>query len=107
MITWYTDTEMAIFFESEKPKIEFRYPSPDLSDEENEKINEKPFLLKNDVRVTLYDLKKKQCYSFSIDAGYTWDGASIPWVAWRIIGSKTDSRFAIPSFVHDQCFVFE
>ena len=101
MLHWYGDANMAIFFESEKPKIEFRYPSPDLSDEENEKINEKPFLLKNDVRVTLYDLKKKQCYSFSIDAGYTWDGASIPWVAWRIIGSKTDSRFAIPSFVHD------
>lgn len=30
-----------------------------------------------------------------------WDGASIPWFAWRIIGAKTDSRFAIPSLIHD------
>ena len=38
---------------------------------------------------------------FTIDKGYRWDGATIPRFAWRIIGSKTDSKFLIPSMIHD------
>lgn len=100
MIKWYDDKEYAIFF-SEKPDIEFRYPSPDLSDEENKKIVKKPFLNKNEVKICLFDLTNKKRYCFTAKQNYTWDGASIPWFAWRIIGAKTDSRFAIPSLVHD------
>lgn len=100
MIKWYEDKELVIFF-SEKPDAIIRYPSPDLSDEENDDIVKKPFLNKNEVKVFLFDLTKSQRYGFTIKKDYTWDGASIPWIAWRIIGAKTDNRFLIPSLVHD------
>ena len=32
---------------------------------------------------------------------YTWDGASIPSLCWRIIGKPLDPRFALASLVHD------
>lgn len=100
MIKWYEDKEIVIFF-SEKPDAVVRYPSPDLSDKENGDIVKKPFLNKNEVKVFLFDLIKNQRYGFTIKKDYTWDGASIPWIAWRIIGAKTDNRFLIPSLVHD------
>ena len=100
MIKWYGDDNLAIFF-SPKPDVVVRYPSPDLTDEENKAIKEKPFLNKKRISVTLFDLKKNERYGFTAKEGYTWDGASIPCLFWRIIGSKTDNRFLIPSLVHD------
>ena len=32
---------------------------------------------------------------------YTWDGASIPSLCWRLIGKPLDPRFALASLVHD------
>jgi hypothetical protein len=37
----------------------------------------------------------------SVPRYYTWDGASIPWLCWRIIGKPLDPRFALASLVHD------
>ena len=59
-----------------------------------------PFELKNDVIVTIYsDFTQK--FSFRIAKGYIWNGADIPRILWRIIGSKTDNAFLIASMVHD------
>ena len=44
---------------------------------------------------------KKIIYNFSIPKGYCYDGASIPRLFWRVIGSNTDNRFLIPALVHD------
>ena len=40
-------------------------------------------------------------YSFTIPKGYCWDGATIPRIFWRLIGSKTDPAFLIASMIHD------
>ncbi len=37
----------------------------------------------------------------SVPRYYTWDGASIPPLCWRIIGKPLDPRFALASLVHD------
>ena len=37
----------------------------------------------------------------SIGRGYTWDGASIPWWVWWIIGRPMEPRFALASLAHD------
>lgn len=100
-IKWYDDKNIAVFF-SVKPDVGILYPSPDLSDEENEAIEQKPFICRNKVKVALFDLKTGRRFVFTIEAGYRWDGASIPWIFWRIIGSKTDNRFLIPSLIHDK-----
>ena len=36
-----------------------------------------------------------------IEEGYKWDGASIPWIFWRIIGSPFLPQFRKASLVHD------
>lgn len=37
----------------------------------------------------------------SVSRYYTWDGASIPSLCWRLIGKPLDPRFALASLVHD------
>ena len=37
----------------------------------------------------------------SVPALYRWDGASIPWWCWWIIGHPKNPRFALASLVHD------
>ena len=97
---WYADKDLAIFF-SQKPDVDFRVIEPEMSKEEKDDIAEKPFLNKKELIVVLFDLRRSCRYSFKIKEGFTWDGASIPRFAWRIIGAKTDARFLIPSMVHD------
>ena len=97
---WYADDDMAIFF-SRKPDVCFRVIEPEMPKEEKDDIAEKPFLNKKEVTIVLFDLKRNRRYSFTAKEGYTWDGATIPRLCWRVIGAKTDPRFLIPSMVHD------
>ncbi len=97
---WYNDDDLAIYF-SHKPDVGFRVIEPKMSKEEKDDIAKKPFLNKKDIAVVLFDLKRNSRYAFSIKRGYTWDGATIPRFAWRVIGAKTDPRFLIPSMIHD------
>ena len=97
---WYADKDMAIYF-SEEPDVDFRVIKPYMTKEEKDDIAEKPFLNKKEIIAVLFDLRRNQRYSFKIQKGFVWDGASIPRFAWRIIGAKTDPRFLIPSMVHD------
>lgn len=100
MIKWYDDENMAIFF-SEKPDPDVLFPTPEMSDEEKKDVSEMPFLHKKQITITLFDKTKAKKYQFRNKPNYRWDGASIPRMFWRLIGAKTDSRFLIPSFVHD------
>lgn len=109
MIKWYADSDVAIFF-SEKPDLTVRFPEPGMSANQVKDINKKPFLNKKEIEIILFDLKISKRYKFTAKKNYTWDGASIPTLFWRIIGSKSDNRFLIPSLVHDllcenHCFV--
>lgn len=100
MITWYSDNDITILF-SEMPQPCIRFASPEMSDTEKKNVRLYPFLNRKDLGVELIDKKHDRVYSFTIPKGYKWDGASIPRLFWRLIGSKTDSAFLIPSLVHD------
>lgn len=99
MIEWYNDGEIGIYF-SITPHVDMRYPIPYMCDEEKKEIEAKPFINLKKLEVKLVDFEENK-YKFSIPANYTWDGASIPRMFWRLIGSKTDPRFLIPSLIHD------
>lgn len=96
-ICWYKDQNLAIYF-SDIPKISLRFLMPSCNDDG---IYEKPFKLDNFIDIWLVDYCNEKEYFFSISSGYTWDGASIPRFFWRLIGTKTDPRFLIPSMIHD------
>lgn len=100
MIRWYEDEEMCIQF-SETPHVDIRYATPSSTKTETIDINKKPFISKKALTVKVIDYLEPETYTFDIEADYTWDGASIPRVFWRLIGAKTDPRFLIPSMIHD------
>lgn len=99
-IEWYRDNEIEIYFEPE-PCVSMRVITPSTSDAEKKSIARYPFLNKRALRVELHDNNKHKLYKFTIPKRYTWDGASIPRVFWRLIGAKTDPRFLVPSMIHD------
>lgn len=64
-----------------------------------------PFELGNSVNVEIKTTKRS--FDFQIYNGYTWNGADIPRVFWRIIGSRTDNDFLIASMIHDYLLEFK
>ena len=100
MITWYFDEETVILFDR-VPNVTMRYVTPFITEEEKKEINKKPFINLTELKVVLKDLEVQETYEFTIPKEYCWDGASIPRAFWRLIGSKTDNRFLIPSLIHD------
>ena len=59
-----------------------------MSKAEIKAAKKKPLYLKNTVEVCLIDKVKNKTYTFMINAGYDYDGASIARIFWRLIGSK-------------------
>lgn len=100
MKKWYDDGKIGIYF-SHTPNVAIRYATPGMSEEEKADITKKPFINKTELKVRLKNYKTGLVHIFTIPRGYTWDGATIPRVFWPLIGSKTDSRFLIPSMIHD------
>ena len=100
MIKWYEDEEIGIFFDR-IPNLNVQYTMPWMSAEEVKKINKKPFINNKKLEVKIIDFINSETYKFTIEEGYTWDGATIPRMFWRLIGSKTDNRFLVPSLTHD------
>ena len=99
-ITWYNDEDLGIFFDR-IPEVDVLYPLPFLTKEEIKNINKKPFVNEEKLKVKLIDYINFETYCFEIEQGYMWDGATIPRAFWRLIGSKSDPRFLIPSMIHD------
>lgn len=100
MIKWYGDEDIGIFFDI-LPRVGVRYILPTMTKIERESVEQYPFINKKELKVALLDRKKSKKYTFTIQKGYCWDGASIPRIFWRLIGSKTDNKFLIPSLIHD------
>lgn len=100
MIDWYINKTLGVFFSS-IPEVSMRIVLPAMSDLEKNTILKFPFFNDKKLDVELFDYKKNKKYSFSIPKGYVWDGATIPRAFWRLIGSKTDPKFLIPSLIHD------
>lgn len=99
-IIWYEGDECQIKF-NKVPRTTEMFPCPCNPSDFNKTIVKKPFLNLEELKVSLIDYDKIKEYTFTIPKDYTWDGASIPCAFWRIIGSKTDPRFQIPSLIHD------
>lgn len=99
-IVWYDGDECQIKF-SCMPATTEMFPCPNFPEDLNKNIVKQPFLNLKRLDVTLIDYNKCKTYKFVIPKDYTWDGASVPILFWRIIGSKTDPRFQIPSLIHD------
>lgn len=100
MFEYYSNNRVGIFF-SENPHISIRYYIPSMTEEERKSIERYPFINKKNLQVRLVNYKKDKTYNFEIPKGYCYDGASIPRLFWRIIGSNTDNRFLIPALIHD------
>ena len=101
MITWYSDEDIEILFDK-APNRTMRYVTPFTTDEEKKEINKKPFICLSEIKVTIKDKIEQETYEFYIEKNYTWNGASIPRLFWRVTGSNTDNRFLIASMVHDK-----
>lgn len=100
MIEWYKDKDLAIFFDK-RPSVSMRYALPSMSAADKNAVAKYPFENKLSLKVVLFNHQKQKKYEFVIPKGYCWDGATIPRLFWRLIGAKTDSRFLIPSMIHD------
>ena len=100
MIEWYSNKKAGIFFD-EPPSLGVRYTVPSMTKEEKRSIEKYPFICKKSLEVILYDKRNEKTYSFEIPKGYCYDGASIPRLFWRLIGSNTDNHFLIPALIHD------
>ena len=99
MFVWYEDEDLKIEFDK-VPDVTMTYPAPYYGKEQNRRIDEKPFLNKKDLTVKITYLGE-EIPEFTIMSGYTWDGATIPRIFWRLIGSNTSPEFLIPSLIHD------
>lgn len=100
MIEWYADEELKIIFDK-VPDLDVQFVMPWMTPEQVEEINKKPFICEDELRVIIVDEVEQESYEFLIPKGYTWDGATIPRMFWRLIGSKSDNRFLVPSLIHD------
>ena len=95
---WYEDKKLTIEFDKE-PRLAVSYPAPWYGKEENRAICDKPFINKEALNVKLTWLG--EVFTFDIPAEYCWDGASIPRMFWRIIGSPQEPEFLVASMLHD------
>lgn len=64
-----------------------------------------PYEVKNEVTWTVSTTLRD--FSFTIPAGYVWNGADIPRILWVFVGSKDSPEFKIPSMIHDFMLEFK
>lgn len=95
---WYEDDELKIEFDK-VPCVSVRYALPSMTQAEKKSIAKYPFICKKSLHIKI--IYFTDVCEFTIPKDYTWDGATIPRIFWRLIGSKTDSKFLIPSLIHD------
>ena len=100
MLEWYRDENIVIEFDR-VPHVSMRYALPSMTAKEKQSIAKYPFINKHNLDVHIYDITEDIHYDITIAKDYCWDGASIPRIFWRLIGAKTDSKFLIPSLIHD------
>ena len=100
MIEWYSNKEAEICFDN-IPLVGIRYIVPSDGEDKKKSIKKYPFINKRLLKVKLKDMKKDKIYYFEIPKCYCFDGASIPRLFWRVIGSNTDNKFLIAALVHD------
>lgn len=66
----------------------------------NPKDKKKPFTLMNNIEYVSESYNNHN-YVINIRRKYNWNGANIPRVFWRIVGSQYDPQFLPASMIHD------
>ena len=100
MLEWYVNKYAGIYFD-DIPRVAIRYILPSTTKEIKKSIKKYPFINKRLLKVNLNDIKKNKIYRFEIPKYYCFDGASVPRIFWRVIGSNTDNKFLIAALVLD------
>lgn len=100
MLNIFSDEKMEIFI-SKIPIVDVRYILPWTNESEKSDIKLKPFICENGFSVLVKNKETNEDFHIKIPKNYTWDGATIPRVFWRVIGANTDNSFLIASCVHD------
>ena len=100
MLEWYVNKYAGIYFD-DIPRVAIRYILPSTTKEIKKSIKKYPFINKRLLKVKLNDIKKNKIYRLEIPKYYCFDGASVPRIFWRVIGSNTDNKFLIAALVHD------
>lgn len=100
MKEWYSDDELAIFFDH-KPNTNMLDPEDGKTQKEKDLIARNPFINNTQLNVELFDEVKELGYGFTIPKNFRWDGGTINPIFWLLIGSKTDPKFKNPSLLHD------
>ena len=90
---------------SENPDVRVRVINSDDFKEIKEAKKRFPFELHNSVKIKVITTKRE--FEFTIYNGYVWNGADIPRLFWRTIGSRTDNEFLIASMLHDYLLEFK
>ncbi|MBQ9244872.1 DUF1353 domain-containing protein [bacterium] len=90
---------------SEQPKVCVRVIDDSDPEAIKKQKKEYPFELHNTVNVTVITTFRQ--FTFTISKGFTWNGADIPRMFWRIIGARTDNDFLIASMLHDYLLEFK
>lgn len=100
MEVWVDNNRVSVCF-SIIPSIGIRYILPSMTEDQKKSVKKYPFVNKIALEVMVDDKKKSEIYSFTIPKGYCFDGASVPRLFWRVIGSNTDNKFLVAAMVHD------
>ncbi len=90
---------------SEIPEVFVRVINPSDTKEIQNNKKKYPFELHNSIYIKILTTKRE--FEFTIFKGYTWNGADIPRLFWRAIGSRTDNEFLIASMLHDYLLEFK
>lgn len=99
-VIWVDNEKLSVIFDR-VPRICVRYALPSNTEEEIKHIKKYPFVNIKKLNLVLKDKEKNKTYKFEIPEYYYYDGASVPRLFWRVIGSNTDNSFLIAAMVHD------
>lgn len=88
-----------IIFFPKKPDVRVRVIEFGDSQAVIENKKDYPFKLYNSLAVCVQTTKRN--FSFTIQRGFTWNGADIPPFLWLFTGSRTSNEFLIGSMLHD------
>jgi hypothetical protein len=98
MIEWCFNERITIKSDIE-PKVAVRVILPSDTKQEVKSKKLRPFICKSEIKWRIAGAN--EIYTFTIPKNYCYDGASIPRIFWRVIGSKESNEFLIPALVHD------
>lgn len=90
---------------SEIPDVRVRVINSDDFKDIKKAKKKYPFELHNSIDVTV--ITTKCSFGFTIYNGYVWNGADIPRLLWRSVGSRTDNEYLIASMIHDYLLEFK